>query len=95
MKPLLLIVLLIVGTISLAGDSGPATLHSSGWKNVQYVNLRNYLNGTTDYASVPVTLPNGLTCPASTAPPLHPNDCGHQHLFDAYMATIQPIAPVE
>ncbi len=72
-----------------------ATLHSAGWTNVQYVNLRNYLNGTTDYASVPVTLPNGLTCPASTAPPLHPNDCGHQHLFDAYMATIQPIAPVE
>ena len=53
-----------------------ATLHSAGWTNVQYVNLRNYLNGTTDYASVPVTLPNGLTCPASTAPPLHPNDCG-------------------
>lgn len=72
-----------------------ANLNAAGWTNVQWVNVRNYINAYTDMSSTPVTLANGTVCPGSTAPPLHPNDCGHRHLFDAYMATIQPIASVD
>jgi hypothetical protein len=69
-------------------------LNAAGWTNVQWVNVRNYINPYTDMSSTPVTLANGTVCPGSTSPPLHPNDCGHRHLFDAYMATIQPISSV-
>jgi len=72
-----------------------ANLNSAGWTNLQWVNVRNYINAYTDMSGTPVTLANGTVCPASTSPPLHPNDCGHRHLFDAYMATIQPIASAD
>jgi hypothetical protein len=52
-----------------------------------------FLNSTTDFNAA--TLPGGVTCPASTAPGLHPNNCGHAHLRDAFEYYMQPIGQPE
>jgi len=51
--------------------------------DVRFANVRAYINSTTDMASVATQ-----NCPASTAPGLHPNDCGHRHLAQAFEDTI-------
>lgn len=58
--------------------------NSLGLNQVVLAQPRNFENATTDYAG-PYTLNNGLSCPASTAPPEHPNDCGHAHIADSIM----------
>ncbi len=57
-------------------------------KNAAGVNL--YSDPVYDMASSPVTKPDGTPCAASTAPPYHPNDCGHRDEANAVLAWLQP-----
>jgi hypothetical protein len=49
---------------------------------VPLVHVKNFINNTTDYDGG--TLANGYVCPVASYQPWHPNDCGHQHLRDAF-----------
>jgi len=69
-------------------------LQVAGMTNLAFVNVRNFINSTADMSGTDATLANGIFCPASTQVGLHPNDCGHQHLLDAFMAAAQPVAGV-
>ena len=50
-----------------------------------------WLNTGTDFTGGVVA---GVTCPASNNLPLHPGDCGHSHLRDAFEYYIQPVVVV-
>lgn len=52
--------------------------------------IRQYVNDTSDMSPTDVTLPNGVTCLADTGSPpgLHPNNCGFQHIADAFVGAI-------
>jgi hypothetical protein len=54
-----------------------------------YASSRAYevLNSDANY--IPTTTENGTTCPATTAWPWHPDDCGHAHLAEAVIAAIE------
>lgn len=66
-------------------QSAIATLTSDGLP-VQFVNIRNYLNSSTDFNGG--TLANGIICPVSALNPLHPGDCGHAHLAQAFLSSM-------
>ncbi len=68
-----------------------SALNTAGLLNVKYVNVRNFVNSTTDMTGTLTVLANGVTCPASTQVGVHPNDCGHRHLKDAFLAAAQPV----
>jgi hypothetical protein len=53
---------------------------------VHFVPVQNFINNTTDYDGG--TLANGYVCPVASYQPWHPNDCGHQHLREAFEASM-------
>lgn len=66
-------------------------LNSAGWTNVNWVNVRNYVNSTSDTSGTAATLANGITIPGSTQVGEHPNDAGHRHIADAVLAAAEPL----
>lgn len=64
------------------------TLQSDGMY-LSFVDVRSRVNVTTDYAGG--TLPDGTVCIASGDIQLHPGQCGHDHMRDAFLASIQPV----
>ena len=51
----------------------------SGWLKVY-----NAITNPQDSDFQAAVLPGGVVCPASTSPGYHPNDCGHNHLREAF-----------
>jgi hypothetical protein len=51
-----------------------------------YAPTRAYVNSITDFAGG--TLPNGQVCTASLGLPVHPGNCGHQHIADAFRSVM-------
>lgn len=70
---------------TLAGDGLP----------VVYVNVRNYVNSSTDMqAGSPLPPPIAAgSCAASTSPGLHPNNCGMEHLALAFESALPQNPP--
>jgi lysophospholipase L1-like esterase len=62
-----------------------ATTLSGDGLNVVWVDVRKYINSTLDMTGT-IT----QNCPASTSVGLHPNNCGHSHLRDAFEDSINP-----
>lgn len=60
--------------------------------NVAFVDTRDNVNTTTDMSGTSTVLANGTACPGSTLVGVHPNDCGHAHLADAFLSVAQPIS---
>lgn len=59
-----------------------STLDSDGL-DARFVDVQSYLDDELDFASTATQ-----NCAASTVPGLHPNDCGHRHLANAFEAAI-------
>jgi hypothetical protein len=53
--------------------------------DVTFVDVRKYLNSTVDMGDAA-----SAACPVSAQPGLHPDDCGHRHLADAFEDAINP-----
>jgi hypothetical protein len=92
----------IGGVIYQAGDAGSALsaavdtinktvanqLFADGL-NVRFVDVRQYINSGVDMAGTATQ-----NCPASTNPGLHPNDCGHRQIANAFEDVISPATEV-
>ena len=81
-------------------DTEIALLHGDGLL-VGHIPTQSYLNVAVDMSGSNTTVPNGMgdenagtTCSAVTSGNVgqHPNICGHQHIADAFLGTIQPSA---
>ena len=64
---------------------GVSTLLVGDGLPVKFVDVYDSMDSYLDFA--PTAVQN---CPASTAAPLHPNDCGHNKLFAAFSTSIKP-----
>jgi hypothetical protein len=64
---------------------GVSTLLVGDGLPVKFVDVYDSVDPYLDFASTAVQ-----NCPASTAAGLHPNDCGHNKLFDVFSTSIKP-----
>jgi hypothetical protein len=72
--------------LDVSGDI--AVLRADGLP-IDFVDVRGYINSGNDFngGSAPgfPAIPSIVTCPASSSNPLHPGDCGHIHIGQAFM----------
>ena len=73
-----------MAAVNTQKQANVATLAALGYP-VVFADVRSLVDPIYDMSSTVIQKPvpglTTITCPASTAPPYHPNDCGHRDIF--------------